>query len=589
MSSAIFPLSSLYDEDQVDIKTLVIEWVERFKTNEQKAFFEIISLLYITAGVKIWKFSEDDKKSASFLFTRIMNLRDIKPCQTVEEKITKFVELIDEVMFKLQGDILHRMFLVNYYINTLTEFSTVKWKSFRIVAAAAGTRMISYILCMLWLKITELESIKVIIENDKTKMTRQMRRKLKNLSSSLQNEMDIYKMYISNLMNEVITKTRKAKELEVRSYCYEETETWLKFLNKNFHVHFEYFASKYFHLLYYLLNEPNENLRNKAIKMYFNALTVAVDVVLEQNTLTNAVRRMSRLIYDINIDVRVTALKCFVIFDRVKSPLIDQETACNIYYLIYNQKRDVAVEAAVFVHNRIVRKTGLKCVDYISELADFHIEAEDDQSDDFLIDALLNTSAMLTDWHSWLKLLIGSSSSKDGNENYVDGDCYKTEIIIRLMVSCLKQSTTGMIPFNRIQEIILQVLNFIQEQFKSCNDNIAVIYECARTYSVVVGRLFNSNLLKYDEKYPERNTLYNNVLAGTSCIVEKLDKICCEILKNEFLGIIDVEKDILRFLALSSFSDIMECNIWNFLCRSLLFLLNNNSEIRMEKARILYF
>lgn len=55
--------------------------------------------------------------------------------------------------------------------------------------------------------------------------------------------------------------------------------------------------------------------------------------------------------------------------------VIDSQVASRIYSLVYHQDREIASAAALFLHKRILRKVGMKSIEYIKELADFHIEA----------------------------------------------------------------------------------------------------------------------------------------------------------------------------------------------------------------------
>ncbi|XP_039277774.1 uncharacterized protein LOC120349995 [Nilaparvata lugens] len=146
------------------------------------------------------------------------------------------------------------------------------------------------------------------------------------------------------------------------------------------------------------------------------------------------------------------ALKCLNIVERCR--LFSLYRVEKIFLLIFHEQREVASEAAQFLHRRICSRVSkdveseeeefsdfeMKSQIYISELVSFLQECPHNCSEEFLIDALINKSKFLTNWPAWINLLEEGSSIHDE---------FDVELIMNLMSCTLKLANTGMLPVGR--------------------------------------------------------------------------------------------------------------------------------------------
>ncbi|RZF41393.1 hypothetical protein LSTR_LSTR000107 [Laodelphax striatellus] len=444
--------------ENFNIRAIADYWLESYKNDEASATTDLLILLYCAAGAKPFTRVSVKDLCPEQLFILKSNAYENFKERISQAAFNNFVNFIDFILFRNSIEFFTNKKFMEIIQKTLQAFAEDDRIPYRLVSVVVGIKLMSSALLIDAYRKEELNSLrnsirelgrescgkfdKLISDGNGEIYEKIAKRKEKMFQrvKTLQKYNFCFKLIFMNLFPSLFEEALRSHEVEIRRHCHMEVGLWINF------VKLDYVGKRLFLIFCKIMNDPEDELREMAVKNYLQCLQCNLESTLNAEVLAKILRILFKRVHDCRDEIKIYALKCLNIIDRCK--MFSPNKVETIFHLIFHKQREVSSEAGYFLHRRIHSAVANTCEDgveqiskkYISEIVLFSQECNDNCSEEFLIDALINKSKFLTDWSAWIKLLE--------EDVFVNDDIY-VEHIMSLMSCTLKLANTGTVPVGR--------------------------------------------------------------------------------------------------------------------------------------------
>uniref|UniRef100_H0XFK9 Cohesin subunit SA n=1 Tax=Otolemur garnettii TaxID=30611 RepID=H0XFK9_OTOGA len=448
-----------------DMQSLVDEWLDNYKQNQDAGFLELINFFIRSCGCKGTVTPE--------MFTKMSNSEIIQhlteqfnedsgdypltaPGPSWKKFQGSFCEFVRTLVYQCQYSLLYDGFPMDNLISLLTGLSDSQVRAFRHTSTLAGTAM---------KLMTSLVRVALQLSLHKDNNQRQYeaernkgpgQRAPERLESLLEKrkELQEHQEEIEGMMNALFRGVfvHRYRDVlpEIRAICIEEIGCWMQSYSTSF------LTDSYLKYIGWTLHDKHRDVRLKCLRA-LKGLYSNRDLTARLELFTSRFKdRMVSMVMDREYDVAVEAVRLLILILKNMEGVLTDTDCENIYPVVYASNRALASAAGEFLYWKLFypecetrnvsgrerRRSPRVQRTFFHLLLSFFVESELHDHVAYLVDSLWDCAgSQLKDWESLTSLLL----EKDQNL----GDVQESTLI-EILVSSARQASEGHPPVGRV-------------------------------------------------------------------------------------------------------------------------------------------
>ncbi|XP_070422381.1 cohesin subunit SA-3 isoform X4 [Equus przewalskii] len=460
------PASDLFDAVKAaksDMQSLVDEWLDSYKQDQDAGFLELVNFFIQSCGCKGTVTQEMFRKMSNSEIIRHLTEQFNEdsgdypltaPGPSWKKFQGSFCEFVRTLVFRCQYGLLYDGFPMDNLISLLTGLSDSQVRAFRHTSTlAAMTLMTSLVRVALQLSVHKDYNHRQY-EAERSKGPGQ--RAPERLESLLEKrkELQEHQEEIEGMMNALFRGVfvHRYRDVlpEIRAICIEEIGCWMQSYSTSF------LTDSYLKYIGWTLHDKHREVRLKCLKA-LKGLYSNQDLTARLELFTSRFKdRMVSMVMDREYDVAVEAVKLLtVILKNMEGVLTDADCE-SVYPVVYASNRALASAAGEFLYWKLFypecetrtvdgkeqRQSPRSQRTFFRLLLSFFVESELHDHAAYLVDSLWDCAgSQLKNWESLTSLLL----EKDQNL----GDVQESTLI-EILVSSVQQASEGHPPVGRV-------------------------------------------------------------------------------------------------------------------------------------------
>ncbi|XP_036910849.1 cohesin subunit SA-3 [Sturnira hondurensis] len=460
------PANDLFDAVKAaksDMQSLVDEWLESYKQNQEAAFLELINFFIQSCGCKGTVTPEMFKKMSNSEI--IQHLTEqfnedsgdyplTAPGPSWKKFHGSFCEFVRTLVYQCQYSLLYDGFPMDNLISLLTGLSDSQVRAFRHTSTLAAMKLMTSLVRVALQLSLHKDNNQRQYEAERNKGPGQ--RAPERLESLLEKrkELQEHQEEIEGMMNALFRGVfvHRYRDVlpEIRAICIEEIGSWMQSYSASF------LTDSYLKYIGWTLHDKHREVRLKCLKalkeLYSNR-----DLIARLELFTSRFKdRMVSMVMDREYDVAVEAVRLLILILKNMEGVLTDADCESIYPVVYASHRALASAAGEFLYwklfypeyeTRMVsgrerRRSPLAQRTFFHLLLSFFVESELHDHAAYLVDSLWDCAgSQLKDWESLTSLLL----EKDQNLGDV-----QENTLIEILVSSVRQASEGHPPVGRV-------------------------------------------------------------------------------------------------------------------------------------------
>ncbi|KAF6127479.1 stromal antigen 3 [Phyllostomus discolor] len=446
-----------------DMQSLVDEWLESYKQNQETAFLELINFFIRSCGCKGTVTPEMFKKMSNSEI--IQHLTEqfnedsgdyplTAPGPSWKKFHGSFCEFVRTLVYQCQYSLLYDGFPMDNLISLLTGLSDSQVRAFRHTSTLAAMKLMTSLVRVALQLSLHKENNQRQYEAERNKGPGQ--RAPERLESLLEKrkELQEHQEEIEGMMNALFRGVfvHRYRDVlpEIRAICIEEIGSWMQSYSASF------LTDSYLKYIGWTLHDKHREVRLKCLKalkeLYSNR-----DLIVRLELFTSRFKdRMVSMVMDREYDVAVEAVRLLILILKNMEGVLTDADCESIYPVVYASHRALASAAGEFLYWKLFypeyetrtvsgkerRRSPLAQRTFFHLLLSFFVESELHDHAAYLVDSLWDCAgSQLKDWESLTSLLL----EKDQNLGDV-----QENTLIEILVSSVRQASEGHPPVGRV-------------------------------------------------------------------------------------------------------------------------------------------
>ncbi|XP_045397367.1 cohesin subunit SA-3 [Lemur catta] len=460
------PANNLFDAVKTaksDMQSLIDEWLDNYKQDQDAGFLELINFFIRSCGCKGTVTPE--------MFTKMSNSEIIQhlteqfnedsgeypltaPGPSWKKFHGSFCEFVRTLVYQCQYSLLYDGFPMDNLISLLTGLSDSQVRAFRHTSTLAAMKLM-----------TSLVRVALQLSLHKDNNQRQYEaernkgpglRAPERLESLLEKrkELQEHQEEIEGMMNALFRGVfvHRYRDVlpEIRAICIEEIGCWMQSYSTSF------LTDSYLKYIGWTLHDKHREVRLKCLKA-LKGLYSNRDLTARLELFTSRFKdRMVSMVMDREYDVAVEAVRLLILILKNMEGMLTDPDCESIYPVVYASNRALASAAGEFLYWKLFypecetgtvgkrerRRSPRARRTFFHLLLSFFVESELHDHAAYLVDSLWDCAgSQLKDWESLTSLLL----EKDQNL----GDVQESTLI-EILVSSARQASEGHPPVGRV-------------------------------------------------------------------------------------------------------------------------------------------
>nr|KAF6491141.1 stromal antigen 3 [Molossus molossus] len=460
------PASDLFDAVKAaksDMQSLVDEWLESYKQNQDAGFLELINFFIRSCGCKGTVTLEMFKKMSNSEIIRHLTEQFNEdsgdypltaPGPSWKKFQGSFCEFVRTFVYQCQYSLLYDGFPMDNLISLLTGLSDSQVRAFRHTSTLAAMKLMTSLVRVALQLSLHKDNNQRQYEAERNKGPGQ--RAPERLESLLEKrkELQEHQEEIEGMMNALFRGVfvHRYRDVlpEIRAICIEEIGSWMQSYSSSF------LTDSYLKYIGWTLHDKHREVRLKCLKA-LKGLYSNQDLTARLELFTSRFKdRMVSMVMDREYDVAVEAVKLLILILKNMEGVLTDADCESIYPVVYASNRALASAAGEFLYwklffpeyeTRMVggrerRRSPHAQRTFFHLLLSFFVESELHDHAAYLVDSLWDCAGpQLKDWESLTSLLL----EKDQNL----GDVQESTLI-EILVSSVRQASEGHPPVGRV-------------------------------------------------------------------------------------------------------------------------------------------
>ncbi|XP_015856856.1 cohesin subunit SA-3 isoform X2 [Peromyscus maniculatus bairdii] len=460
------PTNDLFDAVKAarcDMQSLVDEWLENYKQDENAGFLELVNFFIRSCGCKSTVTPEMFKMMSNSEI--IQHLTEqfnedsgdyplMAPGPSWKKFQGSFCEFVKTLVYQCQYSLLYDGFPMDDLISLLVGLSDSQVRAFRHTSTLAAMKLMTSLVRVALQLSLHKDNNQRQYEAERSKgPERRAPERLESLLEKLK-EFQENQEEIEGMMNAIFRGVfvHRYRDIlpEIRAICIEEIGCWMQSYSTSF------LNDSYLKYIGWTLHDKHKDVRLKCVKA-LEGLYSNQELSTRMELFTNRFKdRMVSMVMDRECEVAVEAIKLLTLILKNMEGVLTSADCEKIYSIVYISNRAMASSAGEFVYWKIFypeceaksvgsserRRSPQAQRTFICLLLSFFMESEHHNHAAYLVDSLWDCAASyLKDWESLISLLL----QKDQNL----GDMQE-RMLIEILVSSARQAAEGHPPVGRI-------------------------------------------------------------------------------------------------------------------------------------------
>ncbi|XP_053411469.1 cohesin subunit SA-3 [Nycticebus coucang] len=446
-----------------DMQSLVDEWLDNYKQDQDAGFLELINFFIQSCGCKGTVTPE--------MFTKMSNSEIIQhlteqfnedsgeypltaPGPSWKKFQGSFCEFVRTLVHQCQYSLLYDGFPMDNLISLLTGLSDSQVRAFRHTSTLAAMKLMTSLVRVALQLSLHKDNNQRQYEAERNKGPGQ--RAPERLESLLEKrkELQEHQEEIEGMMNALFRGVfvHRYRDVlpEIRAICMEEIGCWMQSYSTSF------LTDSYLKYIGWTLHDKHRDVRLKCLRA-LKGLYGNQDLTARLELFTSRFKdRMVSMVMDREYDVAVEAVRLLILILKNMEGVLTDTDCENIYPVVYASNRALASAAGEFLYWKLFypecetrnvsgrerRRSPHVQRTFFHLLLSFFVENELHEHVAYLVDSLWDCAgAQLKDWESLTSLLL----EKDQNL----GDVQESTLI-EILVSSARQASEGHPPVGRV-------------------------------------------------------------------------------------------------------------------------------------------
>uniref|UniRef100_G3SEN2 Cohesin subunit SA n=1 Tax=Gorilla gorilla gorilla TaxID=9595 RepID=G3SEN2_GORGO len=441
-----------------DMQSLVDEWLDSYKQDQDAGFLELVNFFIQSCGCKGIVTPEMFKKMSNSEI--IQHLTEqfnedsgdyplIAPGPSWKKFQGSFCEFVRTLVCQCQYGLLYDGFPMDNLISLLTGLSDSQVRAFRHTSTLAAMKLMTSLVKVALQLSLHQDNNQRQYEAERNKGPGQ--RAPERLESLLLQE---HQEEIEGMMNALFRGVfvHRYRDVlpEIRAICIEEIGCWMQSYSTSF------LTDSYLKYIGWTLHDKHREVRVKCVKA-LKGLYGNRDLTARLELFTSRFKdRMVSMVMDREYDVAVEAVRLLILILKNMEGVLTDADCESVYPVVYASHRGLASAAGEFLYwklfypeceirtmgGREQRQSPGAQRTFFQLLLSFFVESELHDHTAYLVDSLWDCAgARLKDWEGLTSLLL----EKDQNL----GDVQESTLI-EILVSSARQASEGHPPVGRV-------------------------------------------------------------------------------------------------------------------------------------------
>ncbi|XP_062945881.1 cohesin subunit SA-3 [Cynocephalus volans] len=446
-----------------DMQSLVDEWLDSYKQDQDAGFLELVNFFIRSCGCKGTVTPEMFKKMSNSEIIQHLteqfnedsgNYPLTAPGASWKKFQGSFCEFVRTLVCQCQYSLLYDGFPMDNLISLLTGLSDSQVRAFRHTSTLAAMKLMTSLVRVALQLSMHKDNNQRQYEAERNKEPRQ--RAPERLESLLEKrkELEEHQEEIEGMMNALFRGVfvHRYRDVlpEIRAICIEEIGCWMQSYSISF------LTDSYLKYIGWTLHDKHREVRLKCLKA-LKGLYSNRDLTARLELFTSRFKeRMVSMVMDREYDVAVEAIRLLILILKNMEGVLTDEDCESIYPVVYASNRALASAAGEFLYwklfypecetrtvgGREQRRSPHAQRTFFHLLLSFFVESELHDHAAYLVDSLWDCAgSQLKDWESLTSLLL----EKDQNLDDV-----QENTLIEILVSSARQASEGHPPVGRV-------------------------------------------------------------------------------------------------------------------------------------------
>lgn len=447
------------------LQSLVDEWIEEYRANQEAATWELLEFFVRSSGCKTritqeMRMTMDNAKIVRLLIEKFSEESGgdypliLSDPQWKKFKVS-FCEFINIFVKRCQYSIIYDQFLMEKLISFLITLADSQVRAFRHTATLAAMKLMTALVDVALTLSINIDNSQRQYESEKRKSKSAVSDRLQLLADKCQQlgeEMEDIKTMLGYLFKSIFVHRYRDIVPEIRSICMYEIGNWMKKFPNYF------LDDSFLKYVGWTLHDKVGDVRLKCLGSLLPLYEVE-EIARKMELFTNKFKeRIVAMTSDKEYEVAVQGVKLIISIHKYHRDVLTDKDCEHVYELVYATHRGVAQAAGEFLNERLFQvdeeATANLCsrrgkrrsphTPLIRDLVQFFIESELHDHGAYLVDSLIESHPMMKDWECMTDLLI----EEPGPDEEALDNRQETSLI-EIMVCSIKQAATGESPIGR--------------------------------------------------------------------------------------------------------------------------------------------
>ncbi|XP_058536700.1 cohesin subunit SA-3 [Ochotona princeps] len=460
------PANDLFDAVKAargDMQSLVDEWLESYKEDQESGFLELINFFIRSCGCKGIVTPEMFKKMSNSEMIR--HLTEQFNEDSGEYPLTapgpswkrfhgSFCEFVKALVYQCQYSLLYDGFPMDNLISILTGLSDSQVRAFRHTSTLAAMKLMTSLVRVALQLSLHKDNNQRQYDAERNKGPGQ--RSPERLESLLEKrkELQEHQEDIEGMMNALFRGVfvHRYRDVlpEIRAICIEEIGCWMQTYSASF------LTDSYLKYIGWTLHDKHREVRLKCLKA-LKGLYSSRDLTVRLELFTSRFKdRMVSMVMDREYDVAVEAVRLLILILKNMEGILTDADCESIYPVVYASNRALASAAGEFLYWKLFypecevsqlnvrerHRSPRAQRTFFHLLLSFFVESELHDHATYLVDSLWDCAGShLKDWETLTSLLLEKDQSL--------GDVQESTLI-EILVSSARQASEGLPPVGRV-------------------------------------------------------------------------------------------------------------------------------------------
>nr|XP_025720513.1 cohesin subunit SA-3 isoform X3 [Callorhinus ursinus] len=475
------PASDLFDAVKAaksDMQSLVDEWLDSYKQDQDAGFLELVNFFIRSCGCKGNVTPEMFKKMSNSEIIRHLTEQFNEdsgdypltaPGPSWKKFQGSFCEFVKTLVYQCQYSLLYDGFPMDNLISLLTGLSDSQVRAFRHTSTLAAMKLMTSLVRVALQLSLHKDNNQRQFEAERNKGPGQ--RAPERLESLLEKrkELQEHQEEIEGMMNALFRGVfvHRYRDVlpEIRAICIEEIGSWMQSYSTSF------LTDSYLKYIGWTLHDKHREVRLKCLKA-LKGLYSSRDLTARLELFTSRFKdRMVSMVMDREYDVAVEAVKLLTLILKNMEGVLTDADCEGIYPVVYASNRALASAAGEFLYWKLFysecetrtvggrqrRRSPRAQRTFFHLLLSFFVESELHNHAAYLVDSLWDCAgSQLKDWESLTSLLLEKDQSAcrviagGGDLSPPNLGDVQESTLIEILVSSVRQASEGHPPVGRI-------------------------------------------------------------------------------------------------------------------------------------------